>query len=657
MSKDQYFATLSIEDIGSALSDKIQKYYNFLRQTKRWAIMKAAYDMYYKSEAIAGSLYLSGNNKEYVNIVINHFRNIVQHMLTLTTSQKPAFDAIARNNDTKTEAQTVLANGLLEYYMAEKELEPKFHDATELSLVCGEGFLSTTWDVTKGSEITKDLESNLPIKEGDVSYQVYSTLDVIRDYTKLNAADHQWYITRTFVNRFDLIAQFPEHADAIANLSQNHNFGYDMRFHFFVDDDTDDIAVFNFYHSKTPAVPDGRFVVFLADDLVLMEGPFPYSDDLGLPVYRVAPSIKQQSPFGFTSAWDLLPIQEAITLLDSIILSNQNAFGTQCIATPHGSNLQYTALTKGLALIEFDPKSGPPVPLNLVKTPPEIFNQRANYVRDAEVVSAVNSVVRGDPAASLRSGNALALIQSNAIQFSSALQKSYHRFLSQVGTATIQLLKQFAKHPRMAMIVGKSQKGYLKYFNSDDLSDIVRVTIDVGNPLSKTISGRMNIAEMMIQQGAVETPEQLIQVLSTGRLDPIINDRRDELMLIQEENEMLLEGKPVRAMITDNPVLHLKGHKSVTANPVLRNSGDPKDQAVLAAALIHEQEHLELWTNANPTLQNFYAIMNASPPIPTAPQLPPGSVGQTMDSTNPVMNAAANSLPSPPESPNLEGEL
>ncbi len=63
-----------------------------------------------------------------------------------------------------------------------------------------------------------------------------------------------------------------------------------------------------------------------------------------------------------------------------------------------------------------------------------------------ETISGVNAVARGNPDPNLRSGNALALIQSMTLQFMSGLQQSYVAMIEDVGTGIIDILKVTYQH-------------------------------------------------------------------------------------------------------------------------------------------------------------------------------------------------------------------
>jgi hypothetical protein len=344
----------------------------------------------------------------------------------------------------------------------------------------------------------------------------------------------------------------------------------------------------------------------------------PYRD---LPVYRIAPSDILGTPFGYTPLFDLLPLQEAVNAGYTTILTNQNAFGVQNVLMPRGTDIVVNQLNGGLNVIEYTAQAGKPEPLNLTNTPQEIFTFIGNVERLMETLSGVNSVSRGNPEKSLTSGNALALVQSMSIQFMNGLQQSYVMLVESVGTGLINMLKDFAATPRVAAIVGKSNRTEVKEFTGDDLSNINRVVVDMGNPLARTTAGRVEMASQLLQMQAITTPQQYLQVINTGRLDVMTEDTTSELLLIRAENEHLTEGKEVRAIATDNHAMHVKEHKVILADPSLRLDAD-----LVARTLAHIQEHIELLKNTDPNV----LMMTGQQPLPPdqPPQGQPPAPGQ-----------------------------
>lgn len=299
-------------------------------------------------------------------------------------------------------------------------------------------------------------------------------------------------------------------------------------------------------------------------------------------------------------------------------MTNQNAFAVQNIYVPRGADLSISSLEGALNIIEGNAK---PESVQLSDTPAEVFKFIEMLNQAAETISGINSVARGNPEASLKSGTALALVQSQAIQFISGLQQSYVRLIEDCGTALINLLKDFAKTPKVIALVGKNNRSYLKEFTGDNISAINRVIVDVGNPLSKTLAGRVQMAEQLLQMQIIKNPTQYFQVLNTGRIDPMFEDEMDQFLLAQSENEKLLSGEPVFASVLDAHRQHIMDHRKVFSDPEMRRNPE-----LLANAHAHIQEHINLLRGADPDLLQLLGEQPLNPPqqIPANGALPNG---------------------------------
>jgi hypothetical protein len=445
------------------------------------------------------------------------------------------------------------------------------------------------------------------------------------------------------------VAQYPELKDKILNDSMDP---LDLMKYSLLNststlmiEGSDNIPVYTLRHKKTQALPNGRLAKVLGNGTVLLDGPLPFRDSN---IRRIAPDEETGTIFGYTVGFDLLPVQEALDMLYSTVITNQATFGVQNIMMPKGHDIGVTSLGGGLNLIEYDSKLGEPKPLNLTNTPPEIFNFIEQLERLAETLSGVNSVARGNPEASLKSGAALALVQSMAIQFSMGLQQSWAQLVEDVGTDTIMTLQDFAAVPRVALIAGKSNRSLMREFTGKDLSLIKRVTVDMGNPLMKTTAGKQNLADVYLANNMIDNPDQYAQVISTGRLEPIIEGKQANNLNIKSENEGLADGVPQVAVITDNHSKHILEHSAVIASPEARR--DPK---ILQATLAHIQEHLDLWQQAPPAM--LMALHEDMAPMPPAPPQAgmPGAAGQALNATPAAQQAGADvkgpNMPSPPQ--------
>lgn len=633
-----YFAAQDSDKLASTVLNKANFFMNTLDSTGQVTRMRDSF-RFYHGLFFGGEghrVMFGGDQGEITHLAVNHYRNIGKHIHVMVTANRPSMTARATNTDYKSIVQTNLADSLLDYYMREKRLEKFLNSAVECAIILGAGYVKMDWDATSG-EIW-DYMDDMPIYEGDVKFTNLTPFDVMFDGNKENN-QHDWVVARTFKNKYDLAAKYPELASKIIGLPTRTDL-YRIRFDGVVSkDESDDVPVYEFFHKKTDAMPEGRFMQFLSEDIVLFDGEMPYRE---LPIYRIVPSEVLGTSFGYTSMFDLIPLQEAVNSLYSSILTNQTAFATQNILVPENSNIMPSQLGGGLNVIEYNAQAGKPEALNLTATPPEVFQFIQQLIKEMETISGINSVARGNPESNLRSGNSMALVQSMALQFISGLQQSYVHLIEDVGTGLINMLKDFAQTPRVAAIVGKNNRAYLKEFKGSDLEFVNRVLVDLGNPLSQTKAGRVEMANNLLQYSEV-TPEQYFMVLKTGNLDVMTEGINKELILVKGENEAMVNGEDVMATDIDEHILHIKEHRSVLADPDLR-----KDPDLVRRVLSHINEHIEALKQVDPNLLMILGQQPIQPPPPMQPMPQDPSMLPPPDMMAEGMDQVQAAMPTPP---------
>jgi len=637
-----YFANQPREQAVGEIETLINDYYRHLQTKGILQLWGKSYNNYNSAVENGASVYKVGDQNELSAIKVNHYRNFIQHLMNLTINQRPAFEPRATNSDVKSQTQTILARGLLDYYMREKRLEKNLRTAVEFSLVYAEGYVSSIWNATAGKVYSVDPETQIEVHEGDIEYEAHEPFNIIRDTNLEDWANNNWVVIRKLMNKYDLAAKYPELGDDIISTSPDSISQFDYRIKPTTVSNDSLITVYEFYHNRTDAVSDGRLLTFINSSIVLNDGPLPYRN---IPLFRVTPADLIGTTSGYTPAYDLLALQDGVNSLYSTVLTNQLSFGVQNIMAPKGNNLSVTQLAGGLNFIEYDSQLGKPEALNLTSTPPEVFNFLQMLEHTMETISGVNSVARGNPEASLKSGAALALVQSMSIQFAQQLQHSYVQLLEDVGTSTINILRDYASVPRVAMIAGKGSRGIMREFTGEDLAQVNRVIVDAGNPMTRTTAGKVELAQMMIQAGLVKTPDQMLQVIQTGNLDPLIEGRTIELLAIKAENESLVEGLPVSVMITDEHKLHILEHKATISDPAVR-----EDSMVVQSVTEHIMEHFRFLSD--PAVASLLTLLGQEP-IQTTPQLggAPVQGANLSTSTNELVQQMQPNQPSMPTNP------
>lgn len=649
MSGAQYFACLPEDELVKELTKRIDRWNRYqLRQglAQKW---RRAYDMYYGKHlgeigaAGTSNITRAGADGELTVIGVNHFRNLVKHVLALTTDQKPAYDPRAINTDLESMQQTQLAKNILDAYLVEKRMGRDMKAAAERAIALSKGYVYMRWDPALGKQfgtqpvnddqgqpvVGDDGQPKMKVLyEGDAEISAHGPWDIGYDFRVRNDKNHKWKWIRTYKNKFDLAARYPKLADKIIQLTAKDPLGNDKIMPFtpidFEDEGEDDIIpVYEFYHLRTDAVPNGRYTLFLTDDIIPYDGPFQYRDRL--PIFRITPGEIFETGEAYTEAFDIIVLQEVYNILVSTALTNQQAFGVQTIWFPDGINISATQLGKGLAVLKGGQPGVKPEVLQLCATPKEIFENRALIENDMQKLMGVNSVITGDPDHQLKSGAALGRMQALAIQYSSNFQQSWGELQEDCGTFLLNILQDFAKTDRMIALAGKANKGSMVSFNGQKINKIQRVVVDLGNPLFRTAAGKQDLADKLLEKGLIHDPQTYINAIETGQIEPELEGTQAKEMLIRKENEDLRDGKPAMAMVGDQHLLHMQEHLAVLADPMIRGAqakGDPLAVKITQATIDHINQHNQLYHSQDPIWSQI-----AGEPPPPPPMGPPGMPG------------------------------
>jgi hypothetical protein len=268
-------------------------------------------------------------------------------------------------------------------------------------------------------------------------------------------------------------------------------------------------------------------------------------------------------------------------------------------------------------------------------------------------LSGINSTIQGNPPSQATSGAAMALLVSQSLQFTSGLSESHNQLLEKVGGLIISHLQTFAKTPRIALIVGEANRPFMKEFSGSDISMIKRVTVEESNPMANTISGRLQIADSLLEKGLIKNTNEYISILNGGVLESSTFGIQASSINIKAENEALQEGTSVvRAMIIDNPMEHILSHRDIISSPESR-----LDDELVGRVLDHIQDHFDVWINADPIKLQLLGIQPPTPEMLAQFQGQGQGEGKTagnipnLDSPSPA--GPPDAQPMPPRMPSL----
>jgi hypothetical protein len=572
-------------------------------------------------------LYPEGKQGEKIRMRVNVTRKLIRHILSMVNAVRPPIDPKAANTDAGTIKLVEIARSVAEHYLKVKKVYRYIDTAIEHAVsIAGAGFVWGEWDDQAGDDYAAP--QGQVIKKGDVVFRNPSLLDVYFDQSVDCWEDVDEIVVRTWRNKYEWIARYPNSKADILKAADRPDYSGNIDERLPTPSSPDSyqrhqIEEFTYYHRKNPAVPNGRRIVFLADGAVLEEGELHYSR---IPLFRVTADEVIGSPHGYCPTSGLAPMQEALDKMWSINITDLIGLGGTTLAVDRNANVTKTDLEQGV-LLECDFKDGhsPIVPL-------EKSNLKPEMLKTPEVLAAMmtgdvglNETALGNPPPGLNAAIAVNLFQSMAMQFATPLEGSRAELIEDLVMWIYDAHQQHPDIERDVQIVGKSKREALEKWYGRDLKLITRVHIDLGNPMSRTVAGRMQILQSLQQNKVPLSPQQALEVLNTGNLENATEGATKELTLIKQENEMLAMGEEVSVGLGENHPLHIFEHAKAKADPTIKFNPELSqlyDQHIMQHVQIHSMGDV---ANQIAMMAGLLPLGSAIMPMPPPG---PGSAGQ-----------------------------
>jgi len=610
--------------VGYLLSSWV-KWSSFVHSSQWDGLFMRAYRAYYsQSTSRNHTIGTLGDQDEFQSIQINHLRNLLTHIMSQVTQNRISFDAVTNSTDVNARNSAIVANAVLEQYIYAHGLEAQLKNCLEIGLLFGTSFLFTEWALDK-KLAGVDGDGN-PVYHGEPKLQALTPFDCFAEPFRDNWDTQNWVVVREQINKYDLAAMYPEAREEILTLPKISDLQRFMPFYTY---DSHTVWVYKAYHKPTPALPNGRYTVFAQNDVVLMDQ---FQNPYGcLPVLCYRPAVKFGGIYGHSPLFDLMPIQDALNMVDSSMITIANNFSIPNMVASKRSNIDASLLSGGMRLLEIDPDpdfpgGGIPQPMKMPEISQSLVNYREMLTKDMETISGVNPVSRGNTS-SLSSGTALAVATSASQVYNSTIENGYTRLVEGAAMQLINLCKNFMQTEEVLAISGQSRMFMVSSFTGDTLEPVQRIKITIGNPLAKNLAGRLEIANQLLGQGMIK-PNEYLEVLQTGNINNVLDAATQDAAYILLENEELARGEEVIMSVLDSHQDHIQGHKALLLRPDIR-----KDSKIVGLVMEHISQHLDTMiklSNENPMLLSLSANQPVQLPTPSAPGFgqtpPPGGV-------------------------------
>lgn len=567
---------------------------------------------------------VGGAASQYLRVVLNKVRPVVQRALAMIVARDPVMQPIAANSDAAAREQAISAKGILEHIHREHAVDDIDLEVLKMTMCMGEAWRMTTWDASAG-EVTavEQDEAGAAIPKdwaGDISYEALTPFDVARDPSIRNREKMSWIIARTYESRWELAAKYPEKADRIL-AAREHDYaslgsGYDLRLG--VQDIVsrgDAVPVFHFFHVDGRAIPGGRAFTCLNEGTWLTDGANPYGQ---LPVEPCFADKVISTTMGYSNIFDALGIADMLNAMETTIFTHTVRWGTRPIVDFVGSGLQHSTLGNGTSVLTVKGKDYMPQPLDVPPIPPEVFKHLEDLERHITEALGMNETAMGNPPFSGMPAQLAALLDQKAQEFNDGLSKSRTTYKQKSATLELKILQRFADEPRIATIQGKAKKWMPKTWNKDSLSGVSLVAFEPQPAGTGSVAWKIAMVEMLQrmspEQIAAVPLRDLVNLIRTGEFESPFEADEANRLRIKSENEGLQEGKIPPVILPRTHWIDIPEHLALLSSPDIVEKPE-----VVNAVLTTVEQKLAEWRSMPPDLLALLGGPPPPPPVPVAP--------------------------------------
>lgn len=631
--KQSYWATWKGRDFVDAINDKEDTFFEAARARGvlgLWIISYAAHHGLTPEDLrdfATQQIGFQGNELELLRFHINVVRGYIRQQTTLSLGDRPEFRAAVANDDHQSLARSEIADGIINalYKRYVANTDPK---VAESDGVFGSGATHFRWNFTGGDLVltpeTVDGPDGQPTETKTKKRSGAPVVTCLRPWSLpqevRDAGEALWFIAREPQNKWELIAQFPTKKDQILNVSDENDkwdFGQLFRIDSFGEKNRDAITVKHCYHAPCAAVPNGRYCIVFGDCIV-WDGDCPTKEKTPISVCRSGEFI--ETTFGYADAWDMLAIQQALNQVNSDELQNYSLFGRQSIAMETGTKVSVDALAKGTAFY-VPPKAAMPQAVQLVAIPPTLQALKEYLHKMFDLLSGQNAGSRGDPDPNVRSGEMLALLDSQALRYQSFRQEAVRSHRIRNAEILLNFVDRYSTTPFIAEIVGVEGRTFVAEYTKDDLSDVQRVTIETISPAMQSAPMRLQLFQQLMTLPQEERAGAYEMVVNGNKTQFLKNDRSQQ-NYIKRENERMITGEmDVFPLDTDDIFMHYPEHDACMKRIL---ASDNPDMEAVDRFQKHMFDHVQVYLSSEPLVCGVMGI-NPPPTIQPTPNNPEGN--------------------------------
>lgn len=600
-----------------------------------------------------GLQYLSQEIRERVNdgrsdnqprrkqkIVVNHSYDLVQQGVSRLIKYRPAVSILPTNDEFKDKIGAKMCKSLLSHiwYVQRFEgvLQPNFVKYTK---TMGESFLAILWDKDAGDdhhEFSEDYKGKIengetievddgeggkvkidkPIKNGDVKYDVWSTLDVLLEdkerFEKVNYLFHQevWdlYEAQEFFGNKESIQE-----DSTAEIYDYEKMTSTTQ--------KGKVVINCFYHKYTFGLKKGACIYFTSKGIIKRDvlgyshGKLPC-----IPLVDIDLPGELHGHSGLENVSGLIGCYNNLTnsTVENIVMCGRPKW-----ALPAGS-AKKEDLGNAITIVEFKGPN-PPQLLSMSPTPPEIYKFRDELKNEFREIYGSAQISRGEPPPGIKAGIALQYLGEQESERNNESILRYNEAIRQISEMTLAVCGDYYDEDdkRLIRVLGKDNKWMSIFFDVQHLSSDYDIRVQNSSALPQSKAARLQtLIDLNQQFPAQVTGEQVLDMIDLAQDEKFMSQTTKSVRAAQAENEQMLDdeiGKPViEPEEYEDHIQHWREHVGVMRDWAFKNQTPKPYRGKIASHVMAHEMLMTEKAKQNPayleklmTLEGFPLLFDA----------------------------------------------
>ena len=472
-------------------------------------------------------------NDDVPQVVHNLLRNLVLTWCSRLLQDRPSAAAYPTNADEKDIEAAKAAQYLIEYFEFENNIDTMMYDIMKSACCHGIGGIKCYYDPDKDN----------------IVWDLVSIFDFYIDNVE-DPSQARWCVFDRFIDKHEAlqllkkvgIKEVETETYTVNDLEQREG-----------------VRVQEMWYKPDARIPDGAYVLFVDGNVVEhMEYPYVFMNmeneeggksESFLPVCLFKVGYIRGTAYGDTWMNDAVPIQRQINEIESVLTKLRRDTGAVKLMAP-GSVIDAWQDTNSMIKMDDPAKANITKWLEPPRINPLLFEDRNRLEQRLYDIAGLNELLTGaESAKSGTSAKQVAYISQLDNMKHAGTSRHVEKFLEQLWSLTLHLVRKYYVFPRMLRIVGPSNEISAMYFSGADIDGVdIRLEPRSGVERYSATKGENSIQRMQLQlEDPASVAERSITGLQTTGQEAELKEQ------ILDQARQAASGQQTRPLTNVNP--------------------------------------------------------------------------------------------------------